>query len=188
MRCRKWRSHFANAIEYVRATLARGATRIDEFAPQLSFFFVAQMDFFRRDCEIPRGAPLWASTVKENWRAKGPVDDAALSYTDRGRVPDRTAAREQYRAHGDRSAGGGTGWDAILHTNSYHEALALPTEQSAKIALRTQQIIGYESGVTNTVDPVGRQFLHRAFDRRDSSNRVKISRSKSKNSAGHSAR
>ena len=149
---------FANAIEYVSAALARGL-KIDEFAPQLSFFFVAQMDFLQEIAKFRAARRLWASLVKEKFGAIDPrsmmlrfhTQTAGVSLT--AQQPENNIVRTAIEALA--AVLGGT---QSLHTNSFDEALALPTEQSAKIALRTQQIIGYESGVTNTVDPVAGSF------------------------------
>lgn len=149
---------FANAIEYVSAALARGL-QIDEFAPQLSFFFVAQMDFLQEIAKFRAARRLWASLVKNKFGARDPrsmmlrfhTQTAGVSLT--AQQPENNIVRTAIEALA--AVLGGT---QSLHTNSYDEALALPTEQSAKIALRTQQIIGYESGVTNTIDPVAGSF------------------------------
>lgn len=149
---------FANAIEYVNAALARGL-RIDDFAPQLSFFFVAQLDFCEEIAKFRAARRLWAKLVKEKFGAQKTqsmmlrfhTQTAGVSLT--AQQPENNIVRTAIEALA--AVLGGT---QSLHTNSYDEALALPTEQSAKIALRTQQIIGYESGVTNTVDPVAGSF------------------------------
>lgn len=149
---------FANAIEYVNASLARGLT-IDEFAPQLSFFFVAQMDFCEEIAKFRAARRLWAKLVKEKFGAQKAqsmmlrfhTQTAGVSLT--AQQPENNIVRTAIEALA--AVLGGT---QSLHTNSYDEALALPTERSAQIALRTQQIIGYESGVTNTVDPVAGSF------------------------------
>lgn len=144
---------FANAIEYVHATLARGLT-IDEFAPQLSFFFVAQMDFLEEIAKFRAARRLWARIVKERFGARKPqsmllrfhTQTAGVSLT--AQQPQNNIVRTAIEALA--AVLGGT---QSLHTNSYDEALALPTEESVQIALRTQQIIAHESGVTNTIDP-----------------------------------
>jgi methylmalonyl-CoA mutase N-terminal domain/subunit len=149
---------FANAIEYVNASLARGL-EIDEFAPQLSFFFVSQMDFLEEIAKFRAARRLWAKLVKEKFGATDPrsmmlrfhTQTAGVSLT--AQQPENNIVRTAIEALA--AVLGGT---QSLHTNSYDEALALPTEESARIALRTQQIIGYESGVTNTVDPVAGSF------------------------------
>lgn len=144
---------FANAIEYVRAALARGLA-FDDFAPQLSFFFVAQLDFLEEVAKFRAARRLWARLAKEKFGATMPAammlrfhtQTAGVSLT--AQQPKNNIVRTAVEALA--AVLGGT---QSLHTNSYDEALALPTEESAGIALRTQQIIAHETGVTNTVDP-----------------------------------
>lgn len=156
---------FANAIEYVNASLARGL-KIDDFAPQLSFFFVSQMDFCEEIAKFRAARRLWASIVKEKFGANDPrsmmlrfhTQTAGVSLT--AQQPENNIVRTAIEALA--AVLGGT---QSLHTNSYDEALALPTQESAQIALRTQQIIGYESGVTNTIDAVaGSYFIEHLTD------------------------
>ncbi len=149
---------FANAIAYVQAALARGL-KIDEFAPQLSFFFVSQMDFCEEIAKFRAARRLWAKIVKDQFGATDPrsmmlrfhTQTAGVSLT--AQQPENNIVRTAIEALA--AVLGGT---QSLHTNAYDEALALPSEQSAQIALRTQQIISYESGVTNTVDPVAGSY------------------------------
>jgi methylmalonyl-CoA mutase N-terminal domain/subunit len=149
---------FANAIEYVNATLARGLA-IDDFAPQLSFFFVAQMDFLEEIAKFRAARRLWARLVKEKFGAQKSssmmlrfhTQTAGVSLT--AQQPQNNIVRTAIEALA--AVLGGT---QSLHTNSYDEALALPTEESVQIALRTQQIIAHESGVTNTIDPVAGSY------------------------------
>lgn len=149
---------FANAIEYVNASLARGL-HIDEFAPQLSFFFVSQMDFCEEIAKFRAARRLWAKIVKENFGAQKAnsmmlrfhTQTAGVSLT--AQQPENNIVRTAIEALA--AVLGGT---QSLHTNSYDEALALPSENAVQIALRTQQIIAYESGVTNTIDPVAGSF------------------------------
>jgi methylmalonyl-CoA mutase N-terminal domain/subunit len=149
---------FANAIEYVNSTLARGLT-IDEFAPQLSFFFVAQMDFLEEIAKFRAARRLWARICKERFGAKKEssmmlrfhTQTAGVSLT--AQQPQNNIVRTAIEALA--AVLGGT---QSLHTNSYDEALALPTEESVQIALRTQQIIAHESGVTNTIDPTAGSY------------------------------
>jgi len=149
---------FANAIEYVNATLARGLT-IDDFAPQLSFFFVAQMDFLEEIAKFRAARRLWARIVKERFGAQKAqsmmlrfhTQTAGVSLT--AQQPQNNIVRTAIEALA--AVLGGT---QSLHTNSYDEALALPTEESVQIALRTQQIIAHESGVTNTIDPIAGSY------------------------------
>lgn len=149
---------FANAIEYVNASLTRGM-KIDDFAPQFSFFFVAQMDFCEEIAKFRAARRLWANLMRDKFGARDPrsmmlrfhTQTAGVSLT--AQQPENNIVRTAIEAMA--AVLGGT---QSLHTNSYDEALALPTQESAQIALRTQQIIGYESGVTNTVDPIAGSF------------------------------
>jgi methylmalonyl-CoA mutase N-terminal domain/subunit len=144
---------FANAIEYVNAALARGL-RFDEFAPQLSFFFVSQMDFLEEIGKFRAARRLWAKIAREKFRAQDPrsmmlrfhTQTAGVSLT--AQQPQNNIVRTAIEALA--AVLGGT---QSLHTNSYDEALSLPTEQAVQIALRTQQILAHESGAANTVDP-----------------------------------
>ncbi len=149
---------FANAIEYVNASLARGM-KIDDFAPQLSFFFVSQMDFCEEIAKFRAARRLWANIIKERFGSNDlrsmmlrfHTQTAGVSLT--AQQPENNIVRTAIEAMA--AVLGGT---QSLHTNSYDEALALPTQESAQIALRTQQIIAYESGVTNTVDPLAGSY------------------------------
>ncbi|MBI4671673.1 MAG: methylmalonyl-CoA mutase family protein [Chloroflexi bacterium] len=149
---------FANAIAYVNASLARGLT-IDEFAPQLSFFFVSQMDFCEEIAKFRAARRSWAKIIKEKFGATDPrsmmlrfhTQTAGVSLT--AQQPENNIVRTAIEALA--AVLGGT---QSLHTNSYDEALALPSENAAQIALRTQQIIAYESGAANTIDPVAGSF------------------------------
>jgi methylmalonyl-CoA mutase, N-terminal domain len=156
---------FANAIEYVNSTLARGLT-IDDFAPQLSFFFVSQMDFLEEVAKFRAARRLWARIVKERFGAhkaqsmmlRFHTQTAGVSLT--AQQPQNNIVRTAIEALA--AVLGGT---QSLHTNSYDEALALPTEESVQIALRTQQIIAHESGVTNTIDPMaGAYYIENLTD------------------------
>ncbi len=145
---------FANAIEYVKAALEHGLD-IDQFAPQISFFFVAQMNFFEEVSKFRAARRLWAKIMKERFGAKNPksmmlrfhVQTAGSSLTQQ--QPDNNIIRTTLEALA--AALGGT---QSLHTNSKDEALSLPSEASALTALRTQQIIAFETGINNVVDPL----------------------------------
>ncbi|MDE3090779.1 MAG: methylmalonyl-CoA mutase family protein [Chloroflexota bacterium] len=149
---------FANAIEYVNATLARGLA-FDDFASQLSFFFVAQLDFLEEIAKFRAARRLWARLAKEKFGARKAssmmlrfhTQTAGVSLT--AQQPQNNIVRTAIEAL--TAVLGGT---QSLHTNSYDEALALPTEESVQVALRTQQIIAHESGVTNTIDPVAGSY------------------------------
>ncbi len=149
---------FANAIEYVNSTLARGLA-FDDFASQLSFFFVAQLDFLEEIAKFRAARRLWARLAKEKFGAQKAssmmlrfhTQTAGVSLT--AQQPQNNIVRTAIEALA--AVLGGT---QSLHTNSYDEALALPTEESVQVALRTQQIIAHESGAANTIDPVAGSY------------------------------
>jgi methylmalonyl-CoA mutase N-terminal domain/subunit len=149
----------ADGLAYVEATLKRGL-KIDEFAPRLSFFFDVHNDFFEEIAKFRAGRRLWARLMRERYGAKDPrswmmrchAQSAGVSLT--AQQPENNIVRTTIQALA--AVLGGT---QSLHTNSLDEALALPTEKAALIALRTQQIIASESGVTNTVDPLGGSYF-----------------------------
>ncbi len=146
---------FANAIEYVEACMKRGL-KIDDFASRLSFFFACHNDFFEEIAKFRAGRRLWARIMKERFKAQNPRSMMLRFHTQTSgctltaQQPLTNAVRVTLQALA--SVLGGT---QSLHTNSFDEALALPTEESVRLALRTQQIIAEESGIVNTVDPVG---------------------------------
>jgi methylmalonyl-CoA mutase N-terminal domain/subunit len=148
----------ADGFEYVEAALKRGLD-IDEFAPRISFFFNAHNDFFEEICKFRAARRIWAREMRERYKAKNPqswmlrthAQTAGVSLT--AQQPLNNIARVAIQALA--AVLGGTN---SLHTDAYDEALALPTEESAKIALRTQQIIAYESGVTHTADPLAGSY------------------------------
>ncbi|MFI5272843.1 MAG: methylmalonyl-CoA mutase [Ktedonobacterales bacterium] len=149
----------ADGLAYVDATLARGLA-IDEFAPRLSFFFDVHNDFFEEIAKFRAARRIWARVMREQYGATDPrswmlrthAQTAGVSLT--AQQPDINVARVALQAMA--AVLGGTN---SLHTNSLDEALALPTERAALIALRTQQIIASESGVDNTVDPLAGSFF-----------------------------
>jgi len=144
---------FANGIAYVEQARSRGLD-VDVFAPQLSFFFVAQMDLFEEVAKFRAARRLWARIMKERFGAKNPksmmlrfhVQTAGSSLT--SQQPDNNIVRTTIEAMAAVLGGAQS-----LHTNSKDEALSLPTEASALTALRTQQIIAFETGLTSVVDP-----------------------------------
>lgn len=150
---------FANGCEYVKAAMNSGMD-VDSFAPQLSFFFVAQMNFFEEIAKFRAARRIWARLMKEKFGAKNPkswtlrfhVQTAGSSLT--AQQPDNNIVRTALEA-----LSAVLGGCQSLHTNSKDEALALPTPASALTALRTQQIIAYETGVTNVVDPLGGAYF-----------------------------
>jgi len=149
----------ADGMEYVRWGLKRGL-EIDDFAPRLSFFFNAHNDFFEEIAKYRAARRIWAREMRETFGAKNPrswilrfhSQTAGVSLT--AQQPENNVVRVALQALA--AVLGGT---QSLHTNSLDEALALPSERAVTIALRTQQIIAEESGVTNTVDPLGGSFF-----------------------------
>lgn len=148
----------ANGIAYVKAALDQGLD-VDEFAPRLSFFFNAHNHFFEEIAKFRAARRMWARIMKERFGAKNPRSLQLRFHTQTGgstltaQQPDNNIVRVALQALA--AVLGGT---QSLHTNARDEALALPTEESARIALRTQQIIAYETGVADTVDPLGGSF------------------------------
>ncbi len=149
---------FANAKEYARGCIQRGLGA-DDFAPHLSFFFACHNDFLEEIAKFRAARRLWALIMKEEFHAKKP-DSMKLRFhtqtsgeTLTAQQPQNNVVRVAIQALA--AVLGGT---QSLHTNSLDEALSLPTEEAVKIALRTQQIIAYESGITKTVDPLGGSY------------------------------
>ncbi|MDK2870561.1 MAG: methylmalonyl-CoA mutase, N-terminal domain [Pyrococcus sp.] len=145
----------ADGIEYVKAVIERGMD-VDKFAPRLSFFFAAHNNFLEEIAKFRAARRLWAYIMKEWFNAKNPRSMMLRFHTQTAgstltaQQPENNIVRVAIQALA--AVLGGT---QSLHTNSYDEALSLPTEKSVRIALRTQQIIAYESGVVDTVDPLG---------------------------------
>ncbi|GAA6735238.1 acyl-CoA mutase large subunit family protein [Thermus oshimai] len=148
----------ADAKAYVRAAIERGLD-VDRFAPRLSFFFAAHNDIFEEAAKFRAARRLWARIMREEFGAKDPRSWALRFHTQTGgstltaQEPLNNVVRTAYQALA--AVLGGT---QSLHTNAYDEALGLPTEKSALLALRTQQILAYESGVTRAIDPLGGSF------------------------------
>ena len=150
---------FANAICYVEAARSAGLD-VDDFVGRLSFFFGVHNDLFEEVAKFRAARRIWASVVSERFGAADP-DAARLRFhaqTDGATLTAQQPLNNVVRVTLQALAAvlGGT---QSLHTNSYDEALALPTEESAELALRTQQIIAHESGVANTADPLGGSYL-----------------------------
>ncbi|HQT99666.1 MAG TPA: methylmalonyl-CoA mutase family protein [Acidimicrobiales bacterium] len=149
----------ANGIAYVEAALAAGLA-LDDFAPRLSFFFNAHNNLFEEVAKFRAARRLWASIMKERFGAKDPKSLMLRFHTQTGgstltaQQPDNNVVRVTVQALA--AALGGT---QSLHTNGFDEALGLPTERAAKLALRTQQILGYESGIADTVDPLAGSYF-----------------------------
>lgn len=147
-----------NGIAYVAAALDAGL-RVDDFAPRLSFFFNSHVDFFEEIAKFRAARRLWAKIMTERFGAGNPRSLMLRFHTQTGgstltaQQPDNNIIRVTLQALA--AVLGGT---QSLHTNSRDEALALPTEESVRIALRTQQIIAYESGVADVVDPLGGSY------------------------------
>ncbi|MFQ5884826.1 MAG: methylmalonyl-CoA mutase [Thermoplasmata archaeon] len=149
----------ADGLEYVRAAIERGLD-IDKFAPRLSFFFNSHNDLFEEIAKYRAARRIWAREMKETFGAKNPrswwmrfhTQTAGVSLT--AQQPYNNIVRVTLQALA--AVLGGT---QSLHTNSMDEALAVPSKEAARIALRTQQIIAHESGVTNTIDPLGGSYF-----------------------------
>ncbi len=148
----------ANAVAYVEAALEAGL-KIDEFAPQLTFFFSVDNHFLEEIAKFRAGRRLWARLMRERFGAQDPRSWRLRFHAQTGgstltaQQPENNVVRVALQALA--AVLGGT---QSLHTNSMDEALGLPTEDAARLALRTQQIIGYETGVADTVDPLGGSY------------------------------
>ncbi|MGZ4276169.1 MAG: acyl-CoA mutase large subunit family protein [Solirubrobacteraceae bacterium] len=152
-----------DGLTYVEQAVGRGLD-VDDFAPRLSFFFNAQIDFFEEIAKLRAARRIWARELRETFGARNPkswlmrthVQTAGVSLT--AQQPLNNITRTAIEA-----LAGVLGGTQSLHTNSYDEALALPTEDAVRIALRTQQIIAHETGVTNTIDPLGGSYFVEAL-------------------------
>jgi methylmalonyl-CoA mutase N-terminal domain/subunit len=152
-----------DGLTYVEEQLARGLD-VDDFAPRLSFFFNAQIDFFEELAKYRAARRIWARELRDTFGAKNPrswlmrfhTQTAGVSLT--AQQPLNNIVRTAIEA-----LAGVLGGTQSLHTNSYDEALALPTEEAVKIAVRTQQVIAHESGVTHTIDPLGGSYYVEAM-------------------------
>ncbi len=148
----------ADGFAYVEAATERGLD-IDDFAPRLSFFFNAHLDFFEEIAKYRAARRIWARELKERYGARSPrswlmrfhTQTAGVSLT--AQQPEVNIIRTALEAMA--AVLGGT---QSLHTNSFDEALALPTENAVRLALRTQQVIAHETGVVNTIDPLGGSY------------------------------
>jgi methylmalonyl-CoA mutase N-terminal domain/subunit len=152
-----------DGLTYVEQQVARGMD-VDEFAPRLSFFFNAHIDFFEEIAKYRAARRIWARELRERFGARDPkswlmrfhTQTAGVSLT--AQQPLNNIVRTAVEA-----LAGVLGGTQSLHTNSYDEALALPSEQAVRIALRTQQVIAHETGVTNTIDPLGGSYFVEAL-------------------------
>jgi methylmalonyl-CoA mutase, N-terminal domain len=152
-----------DGLTYVEQAVERGLD-VDDFAPRLSFFFNAQIDFFEEIAKLRAARRIWARELRERFGARNPrswlmrthVQTAGVSLT--AQQPLNNITRTAIEA-----LAGVLGGTQSLHTNSYDEALALPTEDAVRIALRTQQVIAHETGVANTIDPLGGSYFVEAL-------------------------
>ncbi|PJA99140.1 MAG: methylmalonyl-CoA mutase [Ignavibacteriales bacterium CG_4_9_14_3_um_filter_30_11] len=153
----------ADGFAYIEACLDRGMD-IDNFAPRLSFFFNSHLDFFEEIAKYRAARKIYAKRMKEKYGAKNPrswwlrfhTQTAGCTLT--AQQPENNIVRTAFQA-----LAGVLGGTQSLHTNSMDETLALPSEKAVKIALRTQQLIAYETGVINTVDPLGGSYFIEAL-------------------------
>jgi methylmalonyl-CoA mutase, N-terminal domain len=152
-----------DGLTYVEQAVERGLD-VDDFAPRLSFFFNAQIDFFEEIAKYRAARRIWARELRETFGARNPkswlmrfhTQTAGVSLT--AQQPLNNVVRTAIEAFA-----GVLGGTQSLHTNSFDEALALPTEDAARTALRTQQIIAHETGATNTIDPLGGSYFVEAL-------------------------
>jgi methylmalonyl-CoA mutase N-terminal domain/subunit len=149
----------ADGFAYVEACIAKGMP-VDVFAPRLSFFFNSHLDFFEEIAKFRAARRIWARRMRDRYGAKHPRSWALRFHTQTAgcsltaQQPENNIVRTAFQALA--AVLGGT---QSLHTNSMDETLALPSEKAVKIALRTQQLIAHETGVTNTVDPLGGSYF-----------------------------
>ncbi|MFI6445448.1 methylmalonyl-CoA mutase [Kitasatospora sp. NPDC050543] len=149
----------ANGIEYVRTAVAAGMD-VDDFAPRLSFFFVSRTTLLEEVAKFRAARRIWARVMREEFGARNPKSQMLRFHTQTAGVqltaqqPEVNLVRVSIQALA--AVLGGT---QSLHTNSFDEAIALPTEKSARLALRTQQVLAYESDVTATVDPFAGSYV-----------------------------
>lgn len=153
----------ADGFAYIEACIERGMD-VDEFAPRISFFFNSHLDFFEEIAKYRAARKIYAKRMKEKYGAKSPrswwlrfhTQTAGCTLT--AQQPENNIVRTAFQA-----LAGVLGGTQSLHTNSMDETLALPSEKAVKIALRTQQLIAYETGVINTVDPLGGSYYVEAL-------------------------
>jgi len=153
----------ADGIAYVESALQRGL-KVDDFAPRLSFFFASHNDFLEEIAKFRAARRLWARIMKERFKAKNPrslwmrmhIQTSGCTLT--AQQPVNNVVRIAFQ-----SLSAVLGGTQSLHTNSFDEALALPSEEAVRVALRTQQIIAHESGVVNTIDPMAGSYCIEAL-------------------------
>ena len=149
----------ADGFAYVEEAVRRGMD-VDSFAPRLSFFFNAHLDFFEEIAKYRAARRIWSKRMKERYHAKNPRSMMLRFHTQTAgctltaQQPENNIVRTAFQA-----LAGVLGGTQSLHTNSMDETLALPSEKAVKIALRTQQIIAHETGVANTMDPLGGSYF-----------------------------
>jgi methylmalonyl-CoA mutase N-terminal domain/subunit len=152
-----------DGFTYVEQATERGL-HVDDFAPRLSFFFNAHVDFFEEIAKYRAARRIWARQMRDVYGAKRPESLRMRFHTQTAGV---SLTAQQPLVNIVRTAiealAGVLGGTQSLHTNSYDEALALPTEEAVRIALRTQQVIAHETGVTNTIDPLGGSYFVEAL-------------------------
>ncbi|MFL5884545.1 MAG: methylmalonyl-CoA mutase [Thermoleophilaceae bacterium] len=152
-----------DGFTYVEQAIARGLD-VDQFAPRLSFFFNAHIDFFEEIAKYRAARRIWAKEMRETYGAKDPRSLLMRFHTQTAGV---SLTAQQPLVNIIRTAtealGAVLGGTQSLHTNSYDEALALPTEEAVRLALRTQQVIAHETGATNTIDPLGGSYFVEAL-------------------------
>jgi methylmalonyl-CoA mutase N-terminal domain/subunit len=153
----------ADGFAYVEGCIERGMD-VDTFAPRLSFFFNSHLDFFEEIAKFRAARRIYARRMKERYHAKNPRSTMLRFHTQTAgctltaQQPENNIVRTAFQA-----LAGVLGGTQSLHTNSMDETLALPSEKAVKIALRTQQIIAHETGVTNTADPLGGSYFVEAL-------------------------
>jgi methylmalonyl-CoA mutase N-terminal domain/subunit len=148
-----------DGFTYVERALERGMD-VDDFAPRLSFFFNAHIDFFEEIAKYRAARRIWAREMRDTYGARDPRSQMMRFHTQTAGV---SLTAQQPLVNIVRTTiealAGVLGGTQSLHTNSFDEALALPTEEAVRVALRTQQVIAHESGVTNTADPLGGAYF-----------------------------
>ena len=181
----------ADGFHYVEPCLARGMA-IDDFAPRLSFFFNAHNDLFEEVAKYRAARVLWADAMRNrygatneaSWKLRCHAQTAGCSLQDK--QPEVNLIRVAYQA-----LAAVLGGCQSLHTNSMDETLALPSEHAVTLALRTQQVLAYETGVTNTVDPLGGSYFVEALTRamqHEARELLRPHRSRRRHDRGHRSR
>ena len=181
----------ANGMTYVQAAIDAGLD-VDKFAPRLSFFFNAHSNFLEEVAKFRAARRMWARIMRDHFKAKNPKSQMLRFHT---QTAGSTLTAQQPECNIVRTAlqamAAVLGGTQSLHTNSFDEALALPTEQSARIALRTQQIIAYESGAPQTIDPLAGSYYVESLTNQIENQRSRLSRQDrrhGRNAESHRAR